>query len=378
MTENSRTPKKIRHHLKHFLIPHVHNDYKPHIFRETSVSILLGTTLFLFGLSVGSAYIIQGTEIGKSIISKVLIDLTNKNRLENNLQSLTENPKLYTAALLKAKDMLGNQYFAHESPAGLTPWHFLEVAKYEYTYAGENLAINHVDNEQTETAWMNSPLHRKNILDSNFQEVGISAYSGDYNGRNTIFVVQMFGTPAEKYETLALATENTKEVEENNVEKINTVSSTEKDIVKVATKEVLAKIPESKVENSIIKTNQDLKNISSSTISTTTNTFTTTVNISTGTVSLSSSSSSSLKVEGAANKNYSKIYERLIYNGSNYVQNMLQILFVIIFIATLTDVLIEIKRQHVRHIAYAVLLLIILTTLMYLNKNYFELNFVLF
>lgn len=370
MIKNSRTPKKIRHHLKHFFIPHVHNDYKPHIFRETSVSILLSTTLFLFGLSVGSAYIIQGTEVGKSIISKVLIDLTNKNRKENNLLPLSENPKLYDASLLKAKDMLGNQYFAHESPAGLTPWHFLEMVNYEYTYAGENLAINHTDNDQTETAWMNSPLHRKNILDSNFEEIGISAYTGDYNGKNTIFVVQMFGTPAEEHNTLTMATENTKKEE---VVKDDT-TVIKKDIVKVATKEVLSKTPETKEENSIIKTTPDLENISSSTISTATNTFAATLNASTNTVALSVSSSPSLKVEGVANKNYSKIYERLIYNGSNYVQNMLQILFVIIFIATLTDVLIEIKRQHLRHIAYAVLLLIILVTLMYINKNYFEIN----
>lgn len=362
MTENSRSPKKIRHHLKHFLIPHVHNDYKPHIFREVSVSVILATTLFLFGLSVGSAYIIQGTVIGREIISKVLIDLTNENRISNNLTPLNENNKLTLAALLKAKDMLGRQYFAHESPTGATPWSFIEQANYEYTYAGENLAINHIDNNQTENAWMNSPLHRKNILDSNFEEIGISAYSGDYQNRNTIFVVQMFGTPAKNYDSTILATENTKE--ETNVEKTNTEPSIKKEVVKVAKKEVLAKTPESKIESMATKTISTLENSSSSVI-----------NNSTNTLLASTATTEVLKVEGTSNKNYSNIYERLIYNGSNYVQNMLQILFVIIFIATLTDILVEIKKQHMRHIAYAVLLLIILITLMYLNKNYFELNF---
>ncbi len=366
MIENSRSPKKIRHHLKHFFIPHEHNDFKPHIFREVSVSVILATTLFLFGLSIGSAYIIQGTVIGREIISKVLIDLTNENRISNNLTPLNENNKLTLAALLKAKDMLGRQYFAHESPTGATPWSFIEQANYEYTYAGENLAINHIDNNQTDNAWMNSPLHRKNILDSNFEEIGISAYSGDYQNRNTIFVVQMFGTPAKNYDSTILATENVKI--ENDTQEINTNTNTPKEPVKKVlareTKKVLAKNPESKIESIATKTTPTLENSSSSVL-----------NNSTNTLLAPTATTEVLKVEGTSNKNYSNIYERLIYNGSNYVQNMLQILFVIIFIATLTDILVEIKKQHMRHIAYAVLLLIILITLMYLNKNYFELNF---
>jgi hypothetical protein len=43
---------------------------------------------------------------------------------------------------------------------------------------------------------MNSPTHRANILNGNFTEIGIATAKGVYQGRETVFVVQMFGTAA--------------------------------------------------------------------------------------------------------------------------------------------------------------------------------------
>ena len=44
---------------------------------------------------------------------------------------------------------------------------------------------------------MDSSTHRANILNANFSEVGIATAQGLYEGRSTVFVVQMFGRPAE-------------------------------------------------------------------------------------------------------------------------------------------------------------------------------------
>ncbi len=43
---------------------------------------------------------------------------------------------------------------------------------------------------------MNSPKHRENILNGNFTEIGIATAQGVYQGRPTVFVVELFGTPA--------------------------------------------------------------------------------------------------------------------------------------------------------------------------------------
>lgn len=126
-------------------------------------------------------------------VSKKLIDETNKIRLENKLPILINNIKLDQAAQLKAKDMIENDYFAHTSPKGLTPWYWFKKVEYNYTLAGENLAINFIDQSNIIKAWMKSPLHRANILNKNYTEIGISAIKGLYQGKETIFVVQLFG-----------------------------------------------------------------------------------------------------------------------------------------------------------------------------------------
>jgi hypothetical protein len=44
--------------------------------------------------------------------------------------------------------------------------------------------------------WMNSPAHRDNIVDERFTEIGVGTAKGEYQGFETVFVVQLFGTPA--------------------------------------------------------------------------------------------------------------------------------------------------------------------------------------
>jgi hypothetical protein len=45
---------------------------------------------------------------------------------------------------------------------------------------------------------MNSPSHKRNVLDSRFTEIGIAAANGYYNGSEAIFVVQFFGSPSKE------------------------------------------------------------------------------------------------------------------------------------------------------------------------------------
>ena len=67
---------------------------------------------------------------------------------------------------------------------------------YRFKYAGENLAVNFSDSAEVERAWMNSPGHRANILNGKFTEVGIAISFGKYDGRDVVFVAQLFGRPS--------------------------------------------------------------------------------------------------------------------------------------------------------------------------------------
>ncbi len=139
----------------------------------------------------------------------VIVTLTNQDRQKNNLSLLATNVTLAAAAKLKADDMASKGYFAHTSPEGHTPWYWFSKAGYQFIYAGENLAVNYMESDAVQNAWLNSPTHRANIMNSNFTEMGVATASGIYNGQKTTFVVELFGMPAtQKLATTTSSTPN--------------------------------------------------------------------------------------------------------------------------------------------------------------------------
>lgn len=186
-------------HLRAHFIPHHTNNYHPHIFshRMTSLFAALLVSVKIFSL----AYLTLGPAIpalSSAITEENIIALTNLSRQSFGYEHLIENSLLKQAAQKKADDMAQKGYFAHNSPDGRTPWSFIKAAGYKYIMAGENLAVNFTQAENVESAWMNSPSHKANILNKNFEQIGIGIAQGEYNGRESTFVVQMFGTPSEQ------------------------------------------------------------------------------------------------------------------------------------------------------------------------------------
>jgi hypothetical protein len=121
--------------------------------------------------------------------------MTNDGRESLGLQRLEENDVLDEAALLKAQDMMDKDYFSHSSPEGVAPWYWFEEADYNYKYAGENLAVGFVDSEEVYEAWLNSPSHKENLLNSKYSDIGMAILKGNFQGNETTIVVQLFGTP---------------------------------------------------------------------------------------------------------------------------------------------------------------------------------------
>jgi hypothetical protein len=50
---------------------------------------------------------------------------------------------------------------------------------------------------EQQSAWMNSPEHRKNILNANYQEIGVAVKNGMLEGQLTTLTVQEFGSRAD-------------------------------------------------------------------------------------------------------------------------------------------------------------------------------------
>jgi len=125
-----------------------------------------------------------------------VISWTNQARIKNNMVDLQVNVKLNEGAEKKVQDMFARQYFDHISPDGAGPAEVAKTSGYEYILIGENLALGNFKNDQELlTAWMDSPGHRANILNSRFTEIGVAIQKGYYEGKEIWMAVQEFGLP---------------------------------------------------------------------------------------------------------------------------------------------------------------------------------------
>ncbi len=191
--------------LKKHFIPEEGNNHRPHILRDHAtrklIAIVLLVEVFTFLLPTLTHINVVGNMA--AVLPAVLADLTNSERQSESLPTLLVNPLLNLAAQMKANDMATKGYFAHTSPEGITPWYWIEKAGYKYQYAGENLAINFSDSKDVTAAWMASPTHRANIVKGNYTEVGTGVATGSYEGKETVFVAQVYANPAPHIATIA-------------------------------------------------------------------------------------------------------------------------------------------------------------------------------
>jgi hypothetical protein len=187
--------EKIITKLKIIFIPCQENKYLPKFLERKFLNYYLIFLLILKIISFSLIIYLPQNIFFADITKTALINLINQDRKKLGLSTLNENQKLEEAASLKAKDILEKDYFSHWSPDGISPWYWLEKVGYNYQSAGENLAIGFLDSKEVYEAWMNSPSHRANILNPNYQEIGISVLKGDFQGNEVFVVVQYFGSP---------------------------------------------------------------------------------------------------------------------------------------------------------------------------------------
>jgi hypothetical protein len=109
------------------------------------------------------------------------------------VQPVVLNAKLIQAARLHSQDMIDQDYFAHYSLNGKSPFDRMEEAGYQYSTAGENLAfigstgfidevstvLEHHDNLFIDKDYPDRG-HRVNMLKEDFKEVGIGVAFGAY------------------------------------------------------------------------------------------------------------------------------------------------------------------------------------------------------
>ncbi len=183
--------------LSRWILPHPDTHEKAHLltFKAFLVYFLL---FILLEVALRTTPLGQTAVLGISSLSvSELIAETNQERQKAGLPALQEDPRLNAAAAAKAQNMFEENYWAHYSPSGKDPWGFIQGAGYQFSYAGENLARNFETPNEVVEAWMASPTHKANIVNTHYTEVGMAVAEGTINGQKTILVVQEFGRPSQ-------------------------------------------------------------------------------------------------------------------------------------------------------------------------------------
>lgn len=116
-----------------------------------------------------------------------VLQLVNVERSKAGLSKLTMDSTLSAAAQKRAVEI--ETSFSHTRPNGTKFSTVLAEYGISYRTSGENLAYGQRSPEEVVNGWMNSPGHRANILNGNFNKIGIGVHQGS-NG--TIYWSQLF------------------------------------------------------------------------------------------------------------------------------------------------------------------------------------------
>lgn len=107
-------------------------------------------------------------------VQREILERVNAERSKMGARALVLSETLSQAAQAHAADMARRKYFSHQSPEGCGMAD--RVAFYaprERTTLGENIAMGQRDPRAVVAAWMASPGHRANLLNPDFEELGV-------------------------------------------------------------------------------------------------------------------------------------------------------------------------------------------------------------
>lgn len=132
----------------------------------------------------GSSSVSAG--IQSSSAASEVVRLTNSARNKNGYAALVEDGALSDAAAVRAREIARS--FSHTRPSGASFSSALSESGVSYLRAGENIAYGQKSASEVVNAWMNSPGHRANILNSSYSRIG----SASVNIDGTLYWVQLF------------------------------------------------------------------------------------------------------------------------------------------------------------------------------------------
>ena len=127
---------------------------------------------------------VSNAELGTAVTC-----LINAQRASFGVAQLTVSPKLVSAETGHVDDMLTHRYLGHRGTDGSLPAVRAQRAGFLRHYrsfaVGENLATGQTGAatpQKVVNAWMNSPTHRRNVIDPRFRQIGTVVETGSPTG----------------------------------------------------------------------------------------------------------------------------------------------------------------------------------------------------
>ncbi len=118
----------------------------------------------------------------QNLLEEQMIALVNAQRAANGLSPYQVGPLISGVAKAHAQDMVNRGYFAHTTPEGVTVNARLRVNDVSFTRASENIQRNYRpagESAQAAFNWfMNSRIHRSNLLSATYTQIGVGAVEG--------------------------------------------------------------------------------------------------------------------------------------------------------------------------------------------------------
>jgi len=134
----------------------------------------------------------QSSGVNITDYEAAILHLINTVRADRGLAALQPHQSLIDISRTRSTDMLSRNYFSHYTPEGKTVFNIFRECGITFRAAGENLAHSRPADigspEAFINAWMNSPTHAANILQSKYGIVGVGmAENGERRVVTTVF-----------------------------------------------------------------------------------------------------------------------------------------------------------------------------------------------
>jgi uncharacterized protein YkwD len=119
----------------------------------------------------------DGELIGTGMLDneeQAFIAFINSYRAENGLPPLQVSVALIKSSDWMSADMAAKNYLSHYDSLGRDP--LARMVSFNYPnadYSGENIAAGYADAQNTFTQWKTSPSHNANMLNHNYQAIGV-------------------------------------------------------------------------------------------------------------------------------------------------------------------------------------------------------------